>query len=140
LNRRRPIVDRRTFCGVAGTGAAGAIVLPVVGGGDAAAAQERRSYAFTIEIVEGIEGGCGPGHGPGDVFEYPAQKGEICPWLMDSMDGFLRVLEYGGTMPWMYRGTPYEKVIDPDGVTTEFVRCPDPSRTVVAKITRTRVV
>ncbi|MGW8268407.1 MAG: TIGR04076 family protein, partial [Longimicrobiales bacterium] len=124
---------------VAGTGAAGAIVLPVVDGGEGAAAQERRTYAFTIEIVEGIEGGCGPGHGPGDVFEYPAQKGEICPWLMDSMDGFLRVLEYGGTMPWMYRGTPYEKVIDPDGVTTEFVRCPDPSRTVVAKITRTRV-
>jgi len=31
------------------------------------------------------------------------------------------------------------KVIDPDGVTTEFIRCPDPTRVVVAKITRRRV-
>jgi hypothetical protein len=57
---------------------------------------------------------------------------------MDSMNGFLRVLEYGGNMTWMYRGTPYEKVVDPDGVTTEFVRCPDPTSGLVAKITRTR--
>jgi hypothetical protein len=28
-------------------------------------------------------------------------------------------------------------VIDPDGVTTEFVRCPDPTALVVIKITRT---
>jgi len=39
----------------------------------------------------------------------------------------------------MYQGTPYEKVVDPDGVTTEFVRCPDPTSGLVAKITRTRV-
>jgi hypothetical protein len=30
-------------------------------------------------------------------------------------------------------------VIDPDGVTTEYVRCPDPTSALVAKITRTRV-
>jgi hypothetical protein len=42
-------------------------------------------------------------------------------------------------LPWTYSGTPYEKTIDPDGVTTEFVRCPDPSTAVVAKITRTLV-
>ena len=58
---------------------------------------------------------------------------------MDSMNGFLRVLEYGGSLTWMYRGTPYEKTVDPDGVTTEFVRCPDPTSGLVAKIIRTRV-
>jgi len=51
----------------------------------------------------------------------------------------LRTLEYGGTLPWRYVGTKYEKEIDPDGVTTEFVRCPDPTTKVVAKIIRTRV-
>jgi hypothetical protein len=42
-------------------------------------------------------------------------------------------------LPWKYEGTPYEKVINPDGVTTEFVRCPDPTSNLVAKIIRTRV-
>jgi hypothetical protein len=56
------------------------------------------------------------------------------------MSGMIRVLEYGGTLPWDYKGTPYEKQIDPDGVTTEFVRCPDPSSAgIVVKITRTRL-
>jgi len=54
------------------------------------------------------------------------------------MSTSLRVLQYGGTMPWLYEGTPYQKVIDPDGVTTEFIRCPDPTSQLVAKITRTR--
>jgi hypothetical protein len=39
----------------------------------------------------------------------------------------------------MHEGTPYEKVIDPDGVTTEYVRCPDPTSNLLAKITRTLV-
>ena len=51
----------------------------------------------------------------------------------------IRVLEHGGTLPWLYAGTPYQKVIDPDGLTTEFIRCPDPTRVVVAKISRRRV-
>ena len=81
----------------------------------------------------------GLGHKVGDRFVYPAEAGPICSWLQDSMSGFLRTLEYGGTLPWRYAGTKYEKEIDPDGVTTEFVRCPDPTTKVVAKITRTRV-
>lgn len=132
-------MDRRGFCGLAGTGAAGALVLPTVGNPEGAAAQQRRRYEYFIEIVEGPAGGCGAGHKPGDTFEYPAQLGGVCPWLRDSMSGFIRVLENGGTMSWTYAGTPYEKTIDPDGVTTEFVRCPDPSTVVVAKISRTRV-
>ena len=63
----------------------------------------------------------------------------MCAWLLDSMSGAVRVLD-GGTMPWLYEGTPYKKVIDPDGITTEFIRCPDPTASgVVAKITRTKV-
>ncbi len=73
----------------------------------------------------------------GQRFRYPDDLGKLCPWLVDSMTGMLRALENGGTLPWRYRGTPYEKVIDPEGVTTEFVRCPDPTAPVVIKITRT---
>jgi len=96
----------------------------------------RREYDFEIEIVEG---NCQP-HQAGQKFAYPEEKGKICNWLMDSMNGALRVLEYGGTTPWLYAGTPYQKVIDPNGLTTEFIRCPDPSRVVVAKISRRKVV
>jgi uncharacterized repeat protein (TIGR04076 family) len=95
----------------------------------------RPRCAFTIDIVEGT---CPP-HQAGQTFKYPDEKGKICPWLMDSMNGAIRVLEYGGTMPWLYEGTPYRKVIDPNGLTTEFIRCPDPSRVVVAKISRRKV-
>jgi uncharacterized repeat protein (TIGR04076 family) len=74
----------------------------------------------------------------GQTFRYPEDMGLLCPWLVDSLSGVLRVLEHGGELLWRYRGTPYEKVIDPDGVTTEFVRCPDPTTSsIVMKITRT---
>ncbi len=96
---------------------------------------KRREFDFEVEIVEGK---CGP-HQVGQTFKYPDEKGKICEWLMDSMNGAIRVLEYGGTMPWLYQGTPYQKVIDPNGLTTEFIRCPDPSRVVVAKISRRKV-
>jgi len=59
--------------------------------------------------------------------------------LRSSMNDFVRILEFGGTLPWKYEGTAYEKVIDPDGVTTEYVRCPDPTSNLVAKIVRTRL-
>jgi uncharacterized repeat protein (TIGR04076 family) len=99
------------------------------------AQQVRPRYEFEVEIVEG---NCGP-HKTGQKIKYPDEKGKICPWLMDSMSSAIRVLEYGGTLPWLYKGTPYEKVIDPNGTTTEFIRCPDPSRVVVGKITRRRL-
>jgi uncharacterized repeat protein (TIGR04076 family) len=95
----------------------------------------RSPYTFEIDIVEGS---CGP-HKAGQTIKYPDEKGKICPWLMDSMNSAIRVLEYGGTLPWLYEGTRYQKVIDPSGITTEFIRCPDPTRVVVAKITRRRV-
>jgi hypothetical protein len=56
---------------------------------------------------------------------------------VDSLTGVIRALENGGTLPWKYIGTPYEKVIDPDGVTTEYVRCLDPTASgIVVKVTR----
>jgi len=76
----------------------------------------------------------------GQKFRYPEDLGELCPWLVDSFTGMIRVLENDGTLPWKYRGTPFEKVVDPDGITTEFVRCPDPTASgIVIKITRTNL-
>ena len=115
-----------------------------------------RQYEIELEIFEGnggkiradgsrpdfaVEGICAWMYGSyqvGQKFRYPEDFGELCPWLVDSLAGFIRVLEHGGTLPWKYQGTPYEKFIDPDGVTTEFVRCPDPTASgIVIKVTRT---
>ncbi len=76
----------------------------------------------------------------GQKFRYPEDAGKLCPWLLDSMHGVIHVLRFGGTLPWDYAGTPYEKVTDPEGVTTEYVRCIDPTASgIVVKVTRTRV-
>ena len=94
-------------------------------------------YDIQIEIVEGCR--CDH-HQLGQSFQYPDDIGNICPWLLDSIQGMVRVLQFGGTLPWTYTGTPYEKVIDAEGTTTEFVRCPDPTDAgVVAKIIRRRL-
>lgn len=98
---------------------------------------QRRRYTIDLEIM----GGNCPPHPAGSTYKYPQDAGRICPWLMDSMGGMLRVLALGGTLDWQYPGTPYEKEMDPDGVTTEFVRCPDPTdRGVVVKITRRAIL
>lgn len=74
----------------------------------------------------------------GERFNYPEDLGKLCPWLIDSMSGLIKVLNYGGTLPWKYENTPYEKEINPKGITTEFVRCPDPTDSgIVVKIIRT---
>jgi len=76
----------------------------------------------------------------GQKFRYPEDLGELCPWLVDSLTGVIRALEHGVTLPWKYTGTPYKKVIDPEGITTEFVRCIDPTASgIVMKVTRTAV-
>lgn len=117
-----------------------------------------RRYKIELEIYEGNggqvsadgtypdfakEGICAWMYGrlkKGQKFRYPDDLGEMCPWLMDSLTGMIRALEHGGSLAWKYRGTPYEKVIDPDGVTTEYVRCPDPTASgIVIKIIRTAV-
>ena len=76
----------------------------------------------------------------GQKFAYPEDLGILCSWLRDSLQGVIQALEYGGTLGWRYQGTPYEKVIDPEVVTTEFVRCIDPTASgIVVKVIRTRI-
>ncbi len=97
----------------------------------------RKHYRIDLEIFEARpDSWC---HKKGDTFRYPADWGRICPWLRGSLNDFVRILESGGTLPWRYEGTPYAKVIDPDGVTTEYVRCPDPTANLVVKIVRTKI-
>ena len=86
-----------------------------------------------LEIFEGGDG-C-VAHKVGEKFKWPDDRGKICKWLQDAAGGMIRALEHGGTLPWTYKGTPYEKLIDADGVTTEYVRCPDPTKAgLVVKI------
>ena len=76
----------------------------------------------------------------GERFAYPEDLGRICPWLAASLAPFVQALRYGGNLTWTYAGSPYAKEMDPDSVTTEFVRCPDPTASgIVAKIIRTRL-
>ena len=75
----------------------------------------------------------------GDNFKFPEDMGKVCPWLLDSAHGMMRALWMGGRLPWSYKGTPYEKKFDSGGITTEFIRCPDPtSAGIVVKITSQR--
>lgn len=142
--RESGIMERRRFltvCSLTGVAAAGAAAQaqpPAVPAQQPQLAPPRRRYRFDVEIVECKAGRCAQ-HKLGDRFVYPADRGRMCSWLLDSMGAAIRVLEYGGTLPWLYEGTPYKKVIDPEGITTEFIRCPDPTDSgVVVKITRTR--
>jgi uncharacterized repeat protein (TIGR04076 family) len=140
-------MDRRDFMGKAGCAAAAFAASGSLASGQDKAKQavppppppppSRKRYRIDIEIFEAREDTwC---HKKGDTFAYPADWGKLCPWLRASLNEFVRLLENGVNLPWRYQGTPYEKVVDPDGVTTEYVRCPDPTSALVAKITRTRV-
>jgi uncharacterized repeat protein (TIGR04076 family) len=92
------------------------------------------NYEIEIEIFKG--NGCDH-HQSGEKFRYPEDMGKLCPWLMDSINAMIKVLQFGGKLPWKYKDTDFEKMPDVDGITTEFVRCPDPtSAGVVARITR----
>lgn len=140
-------MERRKFLGKSGCGLLGL----AAGGGILEAAQEksqtptpppapaqrRARYKIDIEIFEArTDTWC---HKKGDKFAYPEDWGKICPWLRASLNEFVRMLEMGVNLSWMYENTPYQKVVDPNGVTTEFVRCPDPTAALVAKITRTKI-
>ncbi len=131
-------MNRREFLeksGCMGCAAAG-VMLP--GGPESQSEAPRpRGYKIDVEIFEARQDSwC---HKKGDKFEWPKDMAKICPWLVGSMHDFIVILQNGGTLGWKYENTPYQKVIDPDGITTEFVRCPDPTSNLVAKITRTRM-
>jgi hypothetical protein len=64
--------------------------------------------------------------------------GELCSWVVKSMTEMIRAPEHGGMLPWKYQVTPFEKAVDPSGVTTEFVRWPDSTASgIVNKVKRT---
>jgi uncharacterized repeat protein (TIGR04076 family) len=140
-------MERRSFMGKAGCGMMGlALGAPLLTGANqlqqkpavqpAPPVKEPR-YKIDIEIFEARpDTWC---HKKGDKFTYPAEMGKICPWLLASMHDAIILLQRGVTLPWKYENTPYEKVIDPEGVSTEFIRCPDPTSNLVAKIIRTRM-
>ena len=76
----------------------------------------------------------------GQRFRYPEDKNKICHWLLDSLSGVLKALSAGETLNWDYKGTPYEKVIAPEGITTEYVHCIDPTASgIVVKVIRTKM-
>jgi len=76
----------------------------------------------------------------GQRFRYPEDWGKICPWLASSLDPVISTLRFGGTLGWQYPNTPYVKEIDPKGITTEFVRCIDPTASgIVVKVIRSKV-
>lgn len=76
----------------------------------------------------------------GQKFSYPEEADKLCPWLLDSLRGIVEALSAGKTLKWEYKDTPYQKVIDPDGITTEYVRCPDPTASgIVVKVIRTKL-
>jgi uncharacterized repeat protein (TIGR04076 family) len=133
-------MNRREFLEKSGCCMTGVVAAPVASRLDAqqASPQPRPPrYKIDIEIFEARpDTWC---HKKGDKFEYPKDMAKICPWLMSSMHDFIILLQQGATLPWKYEGTPYQKVIDTDGVTTEHVRCPDPTANLVAKITRTKM-
>ena len=131
-------MERRQFLCKSGCAIAGMAAAPILGGDFLyAQPQNGKKYEIEVEIYEAREDSwC---HKKGDKFKWPEDMGKICPWLYSSMHDVIRLLQYGATLTWKYSGTPYEKVIDPDGITTEYIRCPDPTADLVAKITRTRV-
>ncbi len=130
-------MKRREFIKKTSCGAAGLAAFPMA---QASADNEKevvvRRYDMEIEVVEvGPKTRC---HKLGEKFLWPKDIGNICHWLASALDPVVTSLSRGAIFTWKYQGTPYEKVIDPDGVTTEFIRCPDPTEAgIVVKITRT---
>jgi len=95
------------------------------------------NYTNEIEIYKGK--GC-ENHRIGEKFRYSEDIAHVCPWLMGCINSMIRVLQFGGALPCKYQDSENEKVIDQDGITTEFIRCPDPTDVdVVAKITQTKL-
>ena len=130
-------MKRREFLEKTGYGATGFVAAPLVQ--KEKTAKESlvvRNFDIEIEVYE--EGPRTTCHHKGEKFKWPKDRGGLCTWLSSALDPVVTALNAGGTLPWKYRGTPYEKVIDLDGVTTEYIRCPDPSEAgIVVKVTRT---
>jgi len=130
-------MERREFLKKAGYGAAGLSVSRFAQGSDSGG-KELTAYRYDMEIEVFEVGPKTRCHQLGEKFVWPKDSGKLCRWLSSALDPVVTSLYSGGILPWKYSGTPYEKVIDPEGVTTEYLRCPDPTEAgLVVKITRT---
>ena len=68
----------------------------------------RKKPRHTIELEIFESGGCGY-HKAGDKLKYPEDRGIMCPWLLDSANSMIRVLQFGGTLPWTYKALPTKR-------------------------------
>ena len=135
-------MERKEFCKKAGCGILSFSTIPLLANDVPTPfpKQSLRSKAFNIdiEIFEVQQNSCFH-HMKGEKFKYPRDMANICPWLLSSMHDFIQLLQNDVTLRWTYEGTPYEKTINKDGITTEYVKCPDPTANLVAKIIRTEI-
>ena len=59
------------------------------------------NYKVSIEIVDILEEGkCPQGHQIGEKFDYPEERGKICPSAFHLIYPYIQVMESGGTFPW----------------------------------------
>ena len=75
-----------------------------------------------ITIVE-QSGFCDAGHKKGQEFIYEGKLPDICPAAWDALYPYVRVLQFGGNLPWEKEGEAY-------------VACPDHRNPVVFKLER----
>lgn len=130
-------MKRREFLEKASCGAAGFAAVPLsVSAGQTKKSIDVPRYEVEVEVYEvGPKTRC---HKKGEKFKWPKEMCGLCHWLGSALDPVLTSLAGGAIYPWKYQGTAYEKVLDPEGVTTEYIRCPDPTEAgIVVKITRT---
>ncbi len=79
-----------------------------------------------VEIVNILGGGeCSRGHQVGDVFQYPRDRGKMCPSALQVLHPYLMILTFGGSN--IYR---------PEDPNSFSVSCPDSTHPVVYKLTR----
>ena len=63
----------------------------------------------------------------GQVFDYPQDSDKLCPWLIQDIHQVYQIIRFGGKLGWDYKNTEFEKVFNKKGVTTEYLRCIDPT-------------
>lgn len=63
----------------------------------------------------------------GQIFNYPEDAGKLCPWMLPNITQVIQILQADGKLGWRYENTAYEKKIEENGITTEFIRCMDPT-------------
>jgi len=79
-------------------------------------------HKIIITVVEQT-GVCDAGHKQGQQYTYEGKLPDICPAAWHALYPYLRVLQFGGDLPWEEKGEAY-------------IACPDHKNPVVFKIER----